>query len=594
MKRHANSGLKEWFLHFCAQRETQARMSIVVVSSMTIMIFGSVVVANAATNTVVPDESIDINSVIAYEKSLDQPEETEAALPEPEETEVIEITYPAKEGSACGASGIVIELASLSDEELVDKIKSGEAGVIDMKDIETDQSANTDVVHTASVASDPVPSDEPPVTEAGYELGIDVSQFQGTIDWAQVKAAGYSFAIIRCGGRGYGEEGKLYEDTQFVTNMQNAKAAGLKVGVYFFSQAITPYEALEEASLTIAMIKKSGITPDYPVVMDWETDSTYRTWNLYGSDFADVITSFCSTISQNGYTPMVYLNKSDIDSRLGYTPSYSLWYARPYNKYQDGHEYQPGEETPGKSWSIWQYSWWGTVPGIAYPVDLNVSLLGKTPLSDPVFNLKGGAEELCSAAGDLSFDPLDGVTVTTSQNETATGGITYTVADSSGTETTVAAASATAGTYTVTFSYKDSFKGTVTRTVNWNVTAVAASINLASESVSTICGDTSFDPLAGVSVTTSSGETLTDVSQCVTYTVTDAGGNAVETATVAGSAGTYTIVYSYSDAVYGTVTASVSWTVTTAETEASEATTPSVSEENPSEPEQSEPTQTET
>ena len=543
----------------------QARLSIITVASITALTFGSVVVVNASSRTVIPDESIDINSVIAYEQSLAQPELPEETEPEVVETEAVQTTYPAKPGSACGGSGVTIDLASLSDEELVDKITSGQAGVIAEEDLKTDQSANQDVKHTASVAADPAPSEDPPVTEAGYELGIDISQFQGTIDWAQVKAAGYSFAFIRCGGRGYGTAGNLYEDTQFVTNMKNAKAAGLKVGVYFFSQAITPYEALEEASLTIAMIKKSGVTPDYPVVMDWETDTYYRTWELKGSDFANVITSFCSTISQNGYTPMVYLNTSDIDSRLGYTPSYALWYARPYNKYQDGHQYIAGEETPGRSWSVWQYSWWGIVPGISYPVDLNVSLLGKTALTDPVFNLKNGASELFSAVGNTSFDPLDGVTVTTSQSQTATSGITYTVKDAAGAETTVANAAAAAGTYTVTYSYKDSFKGTVTKTVNWTVTASSAQINLAADTISTTAGDAAPDPLAGVSVTTSSGETITDVSTSVTYTITDAGGNTVDAASAAATAGTYTITYSYTDTIYGTITKTAFWTVASVE-----------------------------
>ena len=540
----------------------QARISILVITSITILTFGSVVAVNAATRNVIPEESVDMSSVISYEQSLTQPEVKEAPESEVTEPEVTEVTYPSKQGAPAGNSGVKIDLSELSDEELVDKITSGEAGVIAAEDIKTDQSANTDVKHKATVASDPAPSDEPPVTEAGYELGIDISQFQGTIDWAQVKAAGYSFVFIRCGGRGYGEAGNLYEDTQFVTNMKNAKAAGLKVGVYFFSQAITPYEALEEASLTIAMIKKSGITPDYPVVMDWETDSYYRTWDLKGQEFANVITSFCSTIQQNGYTPMVYLNTSDIDSRLGYTPSYALWYARPYNKYQDGHQYVAGEETPGRSWSVWQYSWWGTVPGISYPVDLNVSLLGKTPLTDPSFNLKNGASELFSAVGDTTFNPLDGVSVTTSQNQTATSGITYTVTGSDGTETTVETACATAGTYTVTFSYKDSFKGTVTKSFNWTVTASAAKINLTSASYSTVAGDAAIDPLAGVTVTTSAGETITDVSACVAYTVTDAGGNETDIANAAVTEGTYTIAYSYTDEVCGAVTAYADWTVT--------------------------------
>jgi 5-hydroxyisourate hydrolase-like protein (transthyretin family) len=182
-----------------------------------------------------------------------------------------------------------------------------------------------------------------------------------------------------------------------------------------------------------------------------------------------------------------------------------------------------------------------------------------------VFNLKNGASELYSAVGNTSFDPLDGVTVTTSQSQTATSGITYTVKDAAGTETTVANAAATAGTYTVTYSYKDSFKGTVTKAVNWTVTASSAQINLAADTISTTVGDAAIDPLAGVSVTTSSGETITDVSTSVTYTITDAGGNTVDAASAAAAAGTYTITYSYTDTIYGAITKTASWTVASVE-----------------------------
>ena len=159
--------------------------------------------------------------------------------------------------------------------------------------------------------------------------------------------------------------------------------------------------------------------------------------------------------------------------------------------------------------------------------------------------------------GDTSFNPLDGVTVTTSQNETATSGITYKITDSTGTEKTVETACATAGTYSVTFSYKDSFKGLVSKTVNWTVTASAAKINITNTSLATTAGDAAIDPMSGVSATSSSGETATDI----TYAVTDESGNSVDLATAGSTAGTYTITYSYTDAVYGTVTATAEWTV---------------------------------
>ena len=157
MKKRADSGFKQWFLHFCAKREMQARLSIIVIASITALTFSSVIAVNAASRTVIPDESIDINSVIAYEQTLNETEAPEETEPEPEviETEPEEVVYPEKAGSACGSAGVKIDLTSLSDEELVEKITSGEAGVIAAEDIKTDQSANQDVKHTASVAADP-------------------------------------------------------------------------------------------------------------------------------------------------------------------------------------------------------------------------------------------------------------------------------------------------------------------------------------------------------------------------------------------------------------------------------------------------------
>ena len=241
--------------------------------------------------------------------------------------------------------------------------------------------------------------------------GIDVSSYQGTINWAEVATDDVSFAFIRCGGRGY-TKGGIYDDTRFYENVQGAKAAGVKVGVYFFSQAITPYEALEEASVTLDKI--SGLGIDMPVVMDWETGGGYRTWDLYGQDFANVIKAFCSTIAQNGYTPCVYLNTSDINNRLGgysgdILSRYKLWYAYPYSCYSDGSFYQDGDMIPPRSFyfEYWQYSWRGDVAGIYEDCDLNIRVIGKTTVTDPANVMTATAEWEVTAPPDTATPSVE-------------------------------------------------------------------------------------------------------------------------------------------------------------------------------------------
>ena len=126
-------------------------------------------------------------------------------------------------------------------------------------------------------------------------LGVDVSQFQGEIDWEQAADAGVEFAIVRVGGRGY-TEGKLYEDTYFDRNVQGALDAGLAVGAYFFSQAITVEEALEEARFVLERVRDYDLT--MPVVFDWEmvSDSSARTNAIDSDTMNEVALAFCGAI----------------------------------------------------------------------------------------------------------------------------------------------------------------------------------------------------------------------------------------------------------------------------------------------------------
>ena len=137
-------------------------------------------------------------------------------------------------------------------------------------------------------------------------IGIDVSSHQKEINWQKVAEAGVEFAMIRLGYRGYGAEGTLNMDPYFQQNLLGAMGAGIKVGVYFFSQAITSLEAAEEAQFVLNAL--GGIPLDYPVVYDWETVSAdgARTKGLDNTVLTDCAITFCETVALAGYKPMIY------------------------------------------------------------------------------------------------------------------------------------------------------------------------------------------------------------------------------------------------------------------------------------------------
>jgi GH25 family lysozyme M1 (1,4-beta-N-acetylmuramidase) len=221
------------------------------------------------------------------------------------------------------------------------------------------------------------------VSNVAYEAcevqGVDVSKWQGSIDWPlAIRSSGIKFAIIRVGYRGT-EGGTICADPYAEQNIQNALAAGLKVGVYFFSQAINEQEALEEASYTLGIIKKYNIT--YPVVFDWETSAGYRTYDagIAGARMDAIASKFCDTVSNAGYIPMVYSNKADFTNRFNYSnmaSKYYIWYARYVNLYGPARCYQSGDPLPTEfPFHIWQYQSDGCITGIGNNVDRNVSFL---------------------------------------------------------------------------------------------------------------------------------------------------------------------------------------------------------------------------
>ena len=194
-------------------------------------------------------------------------------------------------------------------------------------------------------------------------LGVDVSEHQGQIDWPRVKAQGYDFAILRVGYRGYGAEGILKIDQEFDQNIRNAQAAGMKVGVYFFAQAINEQEAEEEANLVLQTIAPYSL--ELPVVYDPESilDDEARTDHVSGEQFTRNTKVFCEKIREAGYEPMIYSNMlwEAFELDLEKLSDYPIWYA----------DYEPVPQTP-YDFSFWQYSNEGHVDGIAGNVDLDI------------------------------------------------------------------------------------------------------------------------------------------------------------------------------------------------------------------------------
>ncbi len=191
--------------------------------------------------------------------------------------------------------------------------------------------------------------------------GVDVSAYQGDIDWNAVARSGIEFAIIRLGYRGYGS-GKLVEDEYARKNLQGARDAGLKVGAYFFSQALTVEEVDEEIAYMLGILGETYL--DMPLVLDWEIPAAdARTANMDARTLTDLQLHFCDKVSQIGYKPMIYFNWHQSENLyfLSELEDYPFWLAL----YQDRMTY------PWKV-EMWQYTCTGRVPGIYGDVDINV------------------------------------------------------------------------------------------------------------------------------------------------------------------------------------------------------------------------------
>ena len=194
--------------------------------------------------------------------------------------------------------------------------------------------------------------------------GVDVSYYQGEIDWAAVAASGVEFAMIRAGYRGY-TDGGITEDERFRENAQGALNAGLRVGLYFFSQAVTVDEAEIEARWLLDAAKDFKIT--LPLVFDWEpiggVSGEIRTDGMTGAETTACARAFCEIIAGAGYEPCIYFSRWQgyYDYDLSQLTDYTFWVSGTgaWDDFYYAH-------------TFWQYTFTGTVDGIATAVDRNI------------------------------------------------------------------------------------------------------------------------------------------------------------------------------------------------------------------------------
>lgn len=192
-----------------------------------------------------------------------------------------------------------------------------------------------------------------------FLVGIDVSHHQKEIDWTAVKNAGVDFVMVRLGYRALAESGELYEDRYVYQNLQGARDAGLLVGAYFYSQAVSTDEAVEEALYALTIL--NGFSLDLPLAFDWEMEK--RNAQVSRRTATACAYAFCNAVEQAGYEPMIYFNTHQalelVD--MSYLTEYPWWLAK-YNT----------EGTFVCRFDMWQYSCTGSVDGINGNVDLNI------------------------------------------------------------------------------------------------------------------------------------------------------------------------------------------------------------------------------
>lgn len=272
------------------------------------------------------------------------------------------IMFGQKKASGKGTSNP----ASNKNSELKIEIDEGDpqSAVVDQEETENEIGAEIDISDAR---------DDSRTGEITY--GIDVSKYQGTIDWKKVADSGIDFAMIRIGYRTLAD-GKITADSNAKYNMQEATKYGIKIGGYFFSTAITEAEAKEEAKWVADYVAKYQIT--YPIAYDCEgyNKSTSRQYNMTNAQRTDAAIAFMETIAERGYSPMFYGAKSEMENSVNWEMNrissiYSVWVAQYPATYTASTEC-----SYSGPYIMWQYTNRGSVAGISGNVDMNIAYFG--------------------------------------------------------------------------------------------------------------------------------------------------------------------------------------------------------------------------
>lgn len=303
------------------------------------------------------------------------PETVSTQETQPESVTQTQADSPTEEAVAAETSDADTKEAADETQQPVEANLAAEVGSMeDEQDPQTSTKTTAGGNSGASVDVGAVVVPEEETAEA--TLGIDVSKYQGTIDWAQVKAAGVEFAMIRVGYRTKAT-GILYEDPGARYNLQEATKNGIKTGAYFFSSAVTRQEAEEEAAWVASFISKYKIT--YPVAYNCEgfQSSDSRQYNLTKEDRTAIAAAFLDAVAASGYTPMFYASRNEMEGSAQWDMSvlgsrYRVWVSQYPEK--------PFPDTMRSSYSgahaMWQYTSQGQVAGIRGAVDVNVAYFG--------------------------------------------------------------------------------------------------------------------------------------------------------------------------------------------------------------------------
>lgn len=505
--------------------------SVFVAHAKICIITGAVAVSGTAA-TVTGVEYVKHNNT----KNVVQAQETERETETETESERLDklnkILAETQEETAEEESSSAEELESLMEEalssddttseelnQIIEAVADSGAGPVAVKDIE-----ELEVVEDNS--SEPSREDAE-VTDSGteetsssdqiYEVnqlvyGIDVSRWQGDIDWSKVAADGITFAMIKCGG---GDDG-LYEDRKFKQNIQGALANGIQVGIYFYSGATDAKTAYDEASFCINLIKDYQIT--YPVAFDWELDGDYNS-------VTEACETFCNVIKSYGYQPMVYSNRNRWYNNFNgekLSNKFKVWMAAYWSEYYyTSTRWTYGDDLASFKWhyDMWQYGVTDTVDGIDGYVDMNIAFFGYAN-----YKVNGAQDATLTVQntnitrylGHDSGKLNEGVDFMSGAKGVNSIGyemdVDYDIIDSSGNSVDEEDALSQPGRYTVRYSFKDPKSGNITKDAVLNIVDVTAKlvtpdINVQSDASGRLPAGFSF--VNGVSGTNSLSENAT-------------------------------------------------------------------------------------